>query len=58
MKDVVTQIHHSLKDNTNLDLDSVFNLCHAFVNFNKDMILEDRIKYIICPCIFKIKINF
>ena len=46
MKDVVTQIHHSLKDNTNLDLDSVFNLCHAFVNFNKDMILEDRIKYI------------
>ena len=63
-KDVNTQIHYAIKDDSNLDLASVSNfknmgvdildinddfftnLCYAFSDSNKDMVLEDRIKHI------------
>ena len=63
-KDVETQIHYSLKDDSNLNLNTVadfkklgvdilnikdeffINLCYSSSDSNKDMVLEDRIKYI------------
>ena len=63
-KDVKTQIHYFIKDDSKLNIDKVSNfknigvdilninddfftnLCYAFSDSNKDMILEDRIKYI------------
>ena len=63
-KDVETQIHYALKDDSNLNLNTVSNfkklgvdilnikdefftnLCYSYSDSNKDMVLEDRIKYI------------
>ena len=63
-KDVDTQIHYAIKDNTKLDVSSISDfkelgidilnlkdrfftdLCYSYSDSNKDMILEDRIKYI------------